>query len=113
MDSTRKAAREAAVLAAARKVVPIDDASLDWKLELPSGRVEIVLQDGRRFERVGTHVPGSVEAPMGWDDVVRKFISCAPFSPLAPSSQTIEHVHTTMRSLEQVDDATQMLRALS
>jgi 2-methylcitrate dehydratase PrpD len=112
-DFTAEALRNPAVLEAARKVIPVDDASLDWKLELPSGRVEIVLQDGRRFERVGTRVPGSVEAPMGWDDVVRKFVSCAPFSPLAPSSQTIEHVHTTMRSLEQVDDATELLRALS
>jgi 2-methylcitrate dehydratase PrpD len=112
-DFTEAALKNPAVLATAGKVVPIDDASLDWKLELPPGRVEIVMRDGRKFERVGTQVPGSAEAPMDWDDIVRKFVNCASFSPVAQSAETICAVHSAMQRLERIDDATELLRKLS
>jgi 2-methylcitrate dehydratase PrpD len=112
-DFTPEALRDARVLAMAQRVVPVDDASLDWKRELPPGRVEIVLRDGRRFERVGRDVPGSADAPMSWDDVVRKFVDCASFAPVARSKEQIEAVHLTVQRLELVDDATIVLRMLS
>ena len=112
-DFTPEALSDPQVLAMARKVVPVDDASLDWKRELPPGRVEIVLSDGRRFERVGRGVPGSAEAPMSWEDVVRKFIDCASFAPVTRSKEEIEMVYRTLQRLEQVDDATSVLRMLS
>jgi 2-methylcitrate dehydratase PrpD len=90
----------------------VDDASLDWKRELPPGRVEIVLRDGRRFERVGRAVPGSAEAPMSWDDVVRKFVDCASFAPVKRTHEQIDLVHRTVQRLESVDDATSVLRML-
>ena len=112
-DFTEAGLKDPRVLAAARKVVPIDDATLDWKLELPPGRVEIVLRDGRRFERVGTGVPGSVEAPMTWEDIVRKFLECASFAPEPFPSERVAAVHRTVDRLESVADATEILRALS
>lgn len=112
-DFTNEALRDPQVLAMAAKVVPVDDASLDWKRELPPGRVEIVLHDGRSFERVGRGVPGSAEAPMGWDDVVRKFVDCASFSPVKKTQEQIDLVHRTVQRLEHVDDATSVLRMLS
>lgn len=110
---TDAALRDPQVLAAARKVVPVDDASLDWTLELPPGRVEIVTRDGRRFERVGRDVPGSVEAPLGWDDLVRKFTHCASAAVRPPLAATVTTVHKTVRRLEHVDDATAALRLLA
>ncbi|WP_137890275.1 MmgE/PrpD family protein [Ramlibacter sp. 2FC] len=112
-DFTQAALKDPEVLAVARKVLPVDDATLDWKLELPPGRVEIVMRDGRRFERVGTDVPGSVEAPMDWDDIVRKFSNCASFAPARRSAEQLSAVHQMVRTLEQVKDATEVLRALS
>ena len=112
-DFRQAALKDPKVLAAARKVVPIDDSSLDWKLELPPGRVEIVMRDGRSFERVGTGIPGSAEAPMDWNDVVRKFSNCASFAPVARSTEEISAVHTAVQRLEGVDDATEVLRALA
>ena len=112
-DFTPEALRDPEVLAMACKVVPVDDSSLDWKRELPPGRVEIVLQDGRRFERVGRGVPGSAESPMTWDDVVRKFVDCASFAPVKRSKEQIEAVHRTVQRLEGLEDATSMLRMLS
>jgi 2-methylcitrate dehydratase PrpD len=112
-DFTTEALSDPQVMAMARKVVPVDDPSLDWKRELPPGRVEIVLQDGRRFERVGRGVPGSAESPMTWDDVVRKFVECASFAPAERSQEQIETVHRTVQRLEGVEDATSVLRMLS
>lgn len=112
-DFTDEALKNPAVLEAARKVVPINDATLDWKLELPPGRVEIVTNDGRRFERVGTGIPGSAEAPMGWDDIVRKFKDCASFSAVPRLSDQTESVCGMVRRLESLEDATEVLRALA
>jgi len=112
-DFTEEALRDPKVLAAAQKVIPISDEALDWKLELPAGRVEIVTRDGRRFERVGTSIPGSAEAPMGWDDIVTKFKDCASFAAIRRSPDQVEAVHNMVQKLEQVDDATEILRMLS
>jgi hypothetical protein len=58
-------------------------------------------------------VPGSAEAPMSWDDVVRKFVDCAAFAPVKKTHQQIELVHRTLQRLETLDDATNVLRMLS
>jgi len=112
-DFSERALKDLQVLATARKVVAIDDASLDWKLELPPGRVEIVMRDGRRFERVGTGIPGSAEAPMDWHDIVRKFSDCASFAPVPLAAEQVSAVHRAVERLENMDDATAILRALA
>ena len=112
-DFTADALRDPKVLAAAQKVIPIDDPTLDWKLELPPGRVEIVMRDGRRLERVGTDIPGSSEAPMGWDDIVAKFCDCASFAVVPHSVDQISAIHKSVQSLELARDATEFLRAFS
>ena len=58
-DFSDQGLRSPEVLAVAQKVVPVADASLNWDLDLPTGRVEIVLRDGRRFARTGHGVPGT------------------------------------------------------
>ena len=110
---TPEALGDPAVLAMAQRLVPVDDASLDWKRELPPGRVEIVLHDGRRFERVGHGVPGSAQAPMSWEQVVHKFVDCASFAPLAVAPDVVCEVHETVQRLEHESDATRVLRLLS
>ncbi|MEU6354692.1 MmgE/PrpD family protein [Streptomyces sp. NPDC047072] len=111
-DFTAQALNDPRVLAVARKVVPVQDGSLDWKLELPPGRVEIVLRDGRRFERVGVDVPGGPEAPMTWDDIARKFATCASAATAPPSMDQVRTVQRMTRELESLNDATEVLRVL-
>jgi 2-methylcitrate dehydratase PrpD len=112
-DFTDKALKDPKVQEVARKVVPIEDRGLDWKLELPPGRVEIITRDGRKFDRIGTHVPGSPEAPMRWDDLVGKFIECARFAAVARSDEQIEAVYKAVQRLELMDDATEVLRLMA
>ena len=48
-DFTTEALNDPSVLAVAQRVVPVPDKALDWKLEIPSGRVEILTRDGRSY----------------------------------------------------------------
>jgi 2-methylcitrate dehydratase PrpD len=111
-DFSADSLRDEAVLSVARRVVPVDDDTLDWTYDMPPGRVEIVTLDGRRLTRVGTDLPGSVEAPMTWDDVVNKFVDCAAAAPKALTADLIRSVHATVRELESCDDATVFLRVV-
>jgi 2-methylcitrate dehydratase PrpD len=111
-DFTDAGLRNSSVLDVAKRVVPIDDDSLDWKLELPHGRVEIITNDGRSYIRIGTEVPGSTEAPMGWDDLVEKFRECAPAAARKPSPAQVDLVISMIQNLESLDDATEVLNVL-
>lgn len=112
-DFSSAGLRDPEVLATALKVVPIQDGSLDWDLELPNGRVEIVTRDNRRFERIGRNVPGTPEAPMSWDDITAKFRACAAAAANPPSPEHIDAIQHMVRKLETLDDATEMLRIIS
>jgi len=112
-DFSADALQNPRVLSVADKVVPVADASLDWKLELPPGRVEITTRDGRTFERVGKDVPGSATAPMTWDDIFAKFDDCAAAAFTPRSTQVLSSVRRMARNLESVEDATEIIRALA
>jgi 2-methylcitrate dehydratase PrpD len=106
------ALKDPVVLSLAQRVVPVDDASLDWKLDMLPGRVEIVTRDGRRFTRVGDRLPGSVEAPMNWAELINKFEDCAACAAHAMPKSTVQAIHQAVSSLDDVDDATSFLRLL-
>lgn len=111
-DFTAEAIARPEILDAAQRVVPVVDNSLDWKLDLPPGRVEIVTRDGRRFERTGNRVPGSIDAPLSWDALAAKFADCASAAFAPPPAATVDHVITSARTLESTLDATRLMRAL-
>ena len=113
MDFTEERLFDPNILALAQKVTPVPDASLDWKLHIPSGRVEIVLEDGRSYVKEGTNVPGTIDAPMSWDDLGRKFDDCAAASRTTLSADEVDHVKALARNLETADDATDLIRALA
>jgi 2-methylcitrate dehydratase PrpD len=112
-DFSASALQDPTVLAIARKVVPVEDSNLDWKVNIPNGRMEIVTRDGRRLERVGDRVPGSPEAPLSWDAIVAKFRDCASVSasPIAPDK--IEQAQEMGRNLELLDDVSMLLNAIT
>lgn len=112
-DLTEAALRDGEIMAAARKVVPVPDATLDWKLELPPGRVELLTVDGRRFERVGTQVPGNPDNPMTWTDVGRKFADCARSAATPLTKSRIDRAINLAVELDQLPDATELVRAVS
>lgn len=112
-DFTSGALKDPEVLAVAQKVVPIPDATFDWKYELPLGRVAITTTDGRTLELTGENVPGSPGAPLSWDDVARKFGECAPLAHRPPSAAQVARMQQMTRDLETLEDATDLLRVLA
>ena len=100
------------VLATARKVVPVPDATLDWKTEMPLGRVEIETTDGRILSRVGVDVPGSPTAPMDWTAMWKKFEEC---NAVASVPRAPEHLHSAFlvaQKLDQEADCSKLLAPL-
>ena len=112
-DFSAAALKDPEVLAAARKVVPVEDSSFDWNTKLPDGRVEIVTRDGRSLVRIGNNVPGSAEAPMTWDDIAEKFRDCASVAASPIAADRIERAQQIARSLENAADATELMRVLT
>ena len=111
-DLTAEATTDEVVARVAQVVVPVDDPSLDWGLELPAGRVVITTRDGRRRERAGDAVPGSADNPMSWQDVVEKFRDNAAAAATPPSEDSVERVIDLVAGLEELADAAEVIRAL-
>ena len=109
-DFTETSVRDPQVLACAQKVVPVPDPAYNWILDMPPGKVVLLTKDGRRFERVGTDIPGSATNPMSWDDIFRKFADCAEAAIRPWSKDKIVKVQDVALGLEAVADATDLIR---
>lgn len=112
-DFSAAALHDREVLGIAQKVVPVEDSSLDWKVKIPDGRMEITTRDGRCFGRVGYNVPGSPEAPMLWDAIATKFRDCASVAAVPVSVDRITEAVELARSLEALEDATVLLKTVT
>ena len=112
LQFTEEGLLDAAVLATAQRVVPIDDSTRDWKGVMPTARVDIATRDGRIFTAIGDGTPGSQDSPMGWDALSRKFAECASLAANRPSDRLISEVLGMAMSLEELSDATVIMRKL-
>ncbi|MFC9336297.1 MmgE/PrpD family protein [Arthrobacter sp. NPDC057009] len=108
-DFSTKALQDKRVLALAEKVEPIVDSAYNWNLKLPAGKVEVVLNDGRRIERLGTDVPGTPERPMSWDELLQKFSECAQASIQPVPFESIHKAQKLFTTLEACGEITQIL----
>ncbi len=110
---TEEGLRDSRVRALAARVRPVEDSSLDWRLELPAGRVEMTTVDGRVFTRVGADYPGSPTTPTSWRDLAQKFRECAALAAQPPAPAQVESVIALTRDLESVGDVAEITRLLS
>jgi 2-methylcitrate dehydratase PrpD len=97
----------------AGKVVPVPDPALDWVLELPPGWVELVTTNGDVYRRTGDHVPGAGDAPLTWPEILAKFRGCLAASIDPPSADDVEAVEQQLVRLDELPDATRMVRSLA
>ncbi|NIF56082.1 MmgE/PrpD family protein [Burkholderia sp. Ax-1724] len=111
-DFSEAAIKDPEVLAMAAKVVPVQDPNQNWTFKLPDGRIEIVTRDGRVFERLGDNIPGSAEAPLSWEQLTEKFVSCASVAAVPPSKTGIDKARELVCTLESASDATDVIRVL-
>lgn len=111
-DFTEQALQDEAVLKLGRRMSLVQDAALDWKLELPPGRVEIVATNGRSWVREGRNVPGNADNPMSWDDVGIKFHECAAIAVRPVGERIAVKIVNLARTLETLGDATEIMAVL-
>jgi 2-methylcitrate dehydratase PrpD len=112
-DFTPSSLKDPFVLSIAQKVIPIEDSNYNWTMKLPNARVEIVARDGRRMERIGDNLPGSLEAPLTWEDLVAKFRDCASLGAVPLTPEKIERAQGMVRSLDTVEDVSELLQLLN
>ncbi|MFP3644066.1 MmgE/PrpD family protein [Paraburkholderia sp. SIMBA_054] len=105
--------RDEAVLAAAQKVVPVDDPGFDWKGDMPNARVDIVTKSGAILTGSGEGTPGGKDRPMDWDLIGRKFSECASLAANPISAAVSKRAVEMAKSLDQMDDSTELIKALA
>ena len=70
--------------------------------------LEVACRDGRRIEERVDWAMGAAQAPMGFEDVARKFRECATYAEW-PAGRT-EALVESVASLEALDDAGRLAR---
>jgi 2-methylcitrate dehydratase PrpD len=113
-DYTEEGLRDPAVLAMADRVGYRADPDailpIGGQSALSRPTVEIRTRDGRVFSCTPDGVPGDPAHPVGWDVLEAKFRDCASFAhrPLIPGG--VERMIEMVRHLDNLDDASEVLR---
>jgi 2-methylcitrate dehydratase PrpD len=110
-DFTDRAIKRPEVLEMARKIDTRLEAAMNRHGVGPS-RVTLTLQDGAAYTEEVEHCLGSVERPMSFEDVTRKFQECAACSIKSLSKDKVEKVIEMVSRLEALDDAAKIIKLL-
>jgi 2-methylcitrate dehydratase PrpD len=105
--------RNPQILEIGQKISLVKNSALDWKLQLPPGRVEIVAKDGRQWLEEGQDVPGSAENPMSWNDICGKFRECCAVAAIPVPAASQAKAQELAFRLEELSDATELIRCLA
>jgi len=116
-DYTEEGLRDPRVLAMADRV------SYRPAAEPPGGRggssdisktsVEIITRDGRVLAHRPDGVPGDPKHPVSWERLEAKFRDCVSFSAKPVPAGNLDRAAELMRNLENIFDATQVVRLLA
>jgi len=110
-DFTEEAIKRPEIL----KVAQVINARLEPEMDrhgVGPGGVTLTMRDGTQYTEKVEHCLGSVERPMAFEDVVRKFRDCAPSSIKPLPKGEVEKVIEMVGNLEKLDDATEIIRKL-
>lgn len=110
-DFTDEAIKRPEILILAQKIDTRLEPSMNRHGVEPGG-VTIKMQDGREYTEEVENCLGSVQRPMTFEDVTKKFRECAPCSINPLSKDKIEKAIEMVGRLETLDDATEIIRLL-
>jgi 2-methylcitrate dehydratase PrpD len=113
-DYTEEGLRDPAVLAMADRVGYRADPDailpIGGQSALSRPTVEIRTRDGRVFSCAPDGVPGDPAHPVGWDVLEAKFRDCVSFAHRPLSRAGVERLIEMVRHLDNLDDASEVLR---
>jgi 2-methylcitrate dehydratase PrpD len=110
-DFTEAAIKRPEVLEVAQRIDTRLEPSMDRHGVGPGG-VTITMRDGTRYNEEVENCRGSVARPMTLEDVTRKFRECAPSSIKPLPADEVEGVIEMVGQLENLTDATEIIRRL-
>ena len=110
-DFTEEALKRQDILNVAQKVTARLDTTMNRHGVGPGG-VIINMEDGAEYTEEVEHCLGSVERPMTFEDCTKKFRECAAFAIKPLPADTVDKVITMIARLEELDDATEIVRLL-
>jgi 2-methylcitrate dehydratase PrpD len=114
-DFTDEKRADPDITAIAEKITFTEDPRFDWTEELPASAVRITLKNGEVLEGETPHAetPGSTSNPLGWDDIITKFIDCASYAISTRPRERLEAIAARIRELENMDDVATIPRSLA
>ncbi len=112
-DIVPEALKDVATQALARRVTAQHDERFGPASRMGSGKVEIVLRDGRSYSRELAVAYGHPDHPISWDDLTGKFRECASYSEKPIPRQHVEQVINMVDRLEEVRDVAEVVRLLA
>ncbi len=110
-DYTEEGLNDPKVLAMADRVSYRPVAANEQRTQFPE--VEIKTRDGRVLRHKADSVPGDHKNPASWDSLEAKFRDCMSFSANPVSEKKLDQAIAMIRDLENLKDATEILRVLS
>jgi len=110
-DFTDEAVKREDIRKIAAKITARHDTAMDRHGVGPGG-VIITMEDGTEYAEEIEHCLGSVARPMDFDDCARKFRECAACSIKPLPGTTVEKVIDMVAHLEELADATEVIRLL-
>ena len=110
-DYTDEGLKDPVVLAMADRVSYRPVAANEERTQFPE--VEIKTRDGRTLRHKASNLPGDPENPADWALLETKFRDCMSFSVKPPSARQLDQVIAMVHDLENLKDATEILRVLS
>lgn len=111
-DFTNEAIKRPEILKMAQKVNTRLEPAMN-RHGVGPGRVTITIQDGAAYTEKVEFCLGSVARPMSFEDVDRKFRECAACSIKPLPKNTVEKVIGMVGGLEDLTDATAIIRLLA
>lgn len=108
-DFTEEAIKNEDILRISRKVTGQLDHKLDRKGVGP-GKLIIKMQDGREYSEEVEFARGSVEKPMTFKDLAVKFNECSASFLRTISAEQADKMVKLIGQLEQLEDATEIIR---
>jgi len=110
-DFTEEALKRQDILNVAQKVTAKLDPAMNRHGVGPGG-VIINMEDGTEYAEEVEHCLGSVERPMNFEDCTKKFRECAAFAIKPLPADTVDKAIDMIARLEELDDATEIVRLL-
>ena len=110
-DYTEQGLNDPAVLAMADRVSYRPVAANEERTQYPE--IEIRTRDGRVLRHKADGVPGDPKNPVDWELLETKFRDCMSFSAAPVSEAKLDRAIAMVHDLENLGDATEILRVLS